>query len=500
MGHTAVITGPETGRPASGHAMTPEERCHRLRAILPPLGSFRRDAPAGASSPAWRVAPEPLWVDRGIAQQLEVLGSWLAAFMRAVDRLYLDSVRGLAPDWIHAYLDRGKPDGVVQFGRMRRFRDDSPRVLRPDLLLTEEGLVLTEVDPVPGGIGLTAALTAAYRQVGCAVPDAWGRLVPLFGQMVRAASGLPDPFVAMVVSDESADYRAEMVWLAWALRTHGVEAEVFHPRELVFTERGLFAAPAATRRIDVLYRFFELFDLPNVPKAELMLYSAKKRTVVLTPPVKAHLEEKLALALFHHPALETLWRELMGEEAVEGLRGIIPPTWIMDPRPIPPHAVVPGLVVGGGPVQSWQALEGLTQPERELVIKVSGFSPRAWGARGVVIGHDLPQAAWARAVRGALDGFAETPSVLQRFAKATRVTVAAQDPVSGEVRPMEGRVRLTPYYLIGAGAPELAGVLATVCPASHKVIHGKPDAVLVPCGPRGGTSGAASPRAGQGEE
>ena len=32
-----------------------------------------------------------------------------------------------------------------------------PTVLRPDLLLTDEGFVMTELDSVPGGIGLTAS-------------------------------------------------------------------------------------------------------------------------------------------------------------------------------------------------------------------------------------------------------------------------------------------------------------------------------------------------------
>ena len=35
-------------------------------------------------------------------------------------------------------------------------------VLRPDLLLTDDGFALTELDSVPGGIGLTAFLNRLY--------------------------------------------------------------------------------------------------------------------------------------------------------------------------------------------------------------------------------------------------------------------------------------------------------------------------------------------------
>ena len=69
--------------------------------------------------------------------------------------------------------------------------------------------------------------------------------------------------------------------------------------------------------VDVLYRFYELFDLLNIPKWELMFYSAKKRTVVMTPPPKSYLEEKLCLALFHHhPMLQPFWKRQLGKRIV----------------------------------------------------------------------------------------------------------------------------------------------------------------------------------------
>ncbi len=46
---------------------------------------------------------------------------------------------------------------------------------------------------------------------------------------------------------------------------------------------------------------------------------------------------------------------------------------------------------------------------------------------------------------------------------------------------MAGRARLSPYYFVTGGKVELAGILATICPADKKVIHGMKDAVMVPC-------------------
>ena len=41
---------------------------------------------------------------------------------------------------------------------MKRFRDQLPAVIRPDIIPTQDGMVITELDSVPGGIGITACL------------------------------------------------------------------------------------------------------------------------------------------------------------------------------------------------------------------------------------------------------------------------------------------------------------------------------------------------------
>ncbi len=50
---------------------------------------------------------------------------------------------------------RGKPAELIEFSRSKQFRDDLPVVIRPDLILTDEGYTIAEIDSVPGGIGLT---------------------------------------------------------------------------------------------------------------------------------------------------------------------------------------------------------------------------------------------------------------------------------------------------------------------------------------------------------
>src|SRR6185436_14018487 len=76
------------------------------------------------------------------------------------------SVSGKQPAWVAALLDQGKPAELIELQRSAVLKNELPRVIRPDILLTESGFSITELDSVPGGIGLTAWLNRTYSQNG----------------------------------------------------------------------------------------------------------------------------------------------------------------------------------------------------------------------------------------------------------------------------------------------------------------------------------------------
>jgi hypothetical protein len=328
-----------------------------------------------------------------------------------------------------------------------------PQVIRPDLILTEGGFAMTELDSVPGGIGVAAWMARAYAKAGYEVlggPD---------GMLEGFKSLLPDGGTVLV-SEESADYRPEMEWLtselgpAWNVAA----AEEYEPDGRA------------------LYRFFELFDWESVPSVKKLAQGSSAGEIRITPPFKPHLEDKLWLALLWSPALKKTWEQTLRGNHLKRLHELVPFGWVLDPAPLPPHAALPRL-----DAHSWEEVAGFSQKERQLVLKVSGFHETAWGSRGVFIGHDLPSAEWARRLRGALEQSAEQPWILQEFREGRRV----EHPVfreDGTVETMQGRVRLCPYFFTdAAGHTGFGGCLATIVPADKKKIHGMSDGVLVPC-------------------
>jgi hypothetical protein len=439
--------------------MNPVERATYVRGALPPGGLF-----AGME---WKISPAPFPVGESLAKDIESLGRLLLQFYRSTNLLYRKSVEGKQPDWVARWLDLGKPAELVALQRSAAFKNEVPRVIRPDILLTENGVSITELDSVPGGIGLTAWLNKTYSQsAGDGVPSS--HIMGGAEGMIRGFESIfgDAKHVEIVVSDEAKTYRPEMEWLAGQLPDSRFSVQ--SPGFLDFKEG------------DAVYRFFELFDAKNVASATRIFELAAAKKIKLTPPPKPIFEEKMLFALLWNRNLQHFWRQELGEGFLARLKKVIPYTWLVDPAPLPPHAAIPELNL-----TDWQQLKAMSQKERDLILKVSGFSENAWGSRGVFLGSDMPQEDWSKAVDAALASFETSPSVLQRFHRPSLVDALWFDFAKNEIVPMKGRVRLCPYYFVSgdgdAARPQLGGVLATIVPADKKIVHGMSDAVIAPC-------------------
>jgi hypothetical protein len=426
------------------------EKLEAIRAALPKDGLF--------AEKDWLLSPDAFPIEDKFLAELEQLGHRLFVFQRACNQLYQLSVKGKQPAWIACYLDAGKPAELIEFSRRKEIRDDLPRVIRPDLILTEQGYIIAEIDSVPGGIGLTGWLNQTYSAFDSSV--------------IGGAEGMLDGFKNILpnggdilISQEAATYRPEMEWTAAQLNQHltskswrVVAAENYEPQDGC-----------------AVYRFFELFDLPNIPEIDKTLRANAEGRITITPPIKPYLEEKMWFALFWMQPLREFWRRELGEKYFLKLQQVIPYSWLLDPAPLPQHAVIPRLEI-----HDWREAARFSQKDRELLLKVSGFSPLGWGSRGVALGADLPHAEWERRIDNALATFESSPTILQRFHKGRLFEHRYWDAETGELKTLKGRVRLCPYFFVEDDRVKLRGALATIVPADKKFLHGMRDAILVP--------------------
>lgn len=415
--------------------MTPLERARYVREHLPAEGLF--------AEKTWRIAPRPFELSAAHTELIEKLGIVLHHFNTACNLLYRQSVAGKMHPWVAPLLDAGKPPELIALSRHDKVKGQVSAVIRPDLILTEDSFAMSEIDSVPGGIGLTAWLGETYAALGENVLGGTDGMRKGFESVLKGGD--------VLISEESATYRPEMEWLIGAERVKSVED--YAPSD----------QPA--------YRFFEAFDYPQLSKFKEGWQPDRQP---LTAPLKPYLEEKLWLALFWSRPLQDFWRQEIGEKGQKFLQRFIPYSWVLDPAPLPHHAVIPELNI-----QSWQEMERFSQKQRELVLKISGFSPMAWGSRGVYVGSDMSSEQWAEQVRLGLAEFSTHPRLLQRFAKGS---VIRQDYVAenDEVVSMPGRARVCPYYFVVNDRVSLGGVLVTLVPSDKKLIHGMRDAIISP--------------------
>lgn len=439
----------------------------------------------------WRTSPEPWKLTKEIVEALQDIGQASLDFYKALEILYSRSSDGkkllrnkeVYVPWVADYLDRGKPEELVAISRSKACKGRIPPVIRPDLLVTTEGFSITELDSVPGGIGLTAYLNALYEESSShpIIGEKKSMELAFYKRLASMAPDKDNPVIVIAVSEESATYKPEMDWLADRLQVMGHRVFSLHTDEVFPLGGGLyFDIEGNPEKIDVVYRFFELFDLANIKTSQYIIEAWENGEIALDPPLRPFFEEKSALALYHHHLLREFWQESVPKRSRKILDGLIPKSWIVDPAPLPPGAVIDGPLAQGRPLHNWMDLAEASQKERNLVLKISGFHETAWGSRSVVIGNDVSKEDWTESLKEACSAAETHLHIIQEFRKSIRLKHPLYSS-DGEIYEASGRLRLNPYYFVNGDSVELSGVLATFCPPDKKIIHGMEDAALLPC-------------------
>lgn len=431
---------------------------------------------------SWRWSPNPWPLSPDICRWIEDLGEAALAFYHGIDLLYKKSWKGeslirndsLYAPWVADYYDVGKPDWLIKHGRSDAVRTQIPAVLRPDLIPHADGIALTELDSVPGGVGLTAHLEIIYDLIENP------KMVENFGHSLADAAaqfGGKSANMVISVSEEAETYLPEMEWICQQLVALGFSIQTCNPNDLeIMGDSVLYRG----EKVNLIYRFWELFDYENVKIMPSLARLVEEGSVTVTPPMKPVQEEKLSLALFHHHRLEPFWKENLSKKHFDLLKATIPKSWILDPREVPPGASLEGPLVQGRRLTSWSHLSKASRKERSLVLKASGFHETAWGARSVVIGDDVSSEDWDASITRTIQAYPDPIYVVQEFMKPRSFTHQVYSE-TGESNEEKGRVRLSPYFFTFSKQSHWSGTLASFCPADKKVIHGMKDGSLMPC-------------------
>lgn len=441
----------------------------------------------------WRVSPTPLALSEEIVAEISQIGSACFDFLQSINRLYyasktnksiLRNKNSIVP-WVAAYFDSGKPEAILEHSNLSFLKNALPSIIRPDLILTEEGIVVTEIETVPGGIGFTSFLNQLYENdYNNLIGSASEMLNGFYDSLADLHPQKDEPVLVIAVSNESETYRPEFEWLANQLQGMGKQTYCIDPEEVYYENSKLkFVRNGKIIDIDIIYRFFELFDLKGISTASIITKAIENQDVIISPPLRTIFEEKLCFGLFYHYQLEDYWKEALSKPVLELLQRILPRTWIMDGEDFGPNAVLNGPHPNGKPLKSWNELAEVTQKNRNYIIKMSGFHEEAWGGRSITLGSDCSQEEWAESIKKAVTNIKRHPFIIQEFKKPKSIMHPIYNS-SGQSVEEAGRIRLCPYYMKDRNEINIKGMLATVCPADKKIIHGMSVASFIPCSQR----------------
>lgn len=397
----------------------------------------RRDEFTTDSPIPFRVSPEPFELVPGEREEILRIGSDVAQFIDAANELYHTD------EQVHATLNTGKPE-VFCVDRPTQYL-----FIRPDLIITEHGFTICEVETSPFGLGLSHLLTQGYAQEGFEVmvgPDA----LPAHVQDHAPMEG------TIVYSDKTAQYSGQLTFLAdTVFGGEGRHWTAEHTADVVTD---------GTPETDE-YRGFYLAEYLKDPSVRALVdRNLHNPATSLFPSLTPHLEEKAILALLWDKRLDRYLKSQLGTSTVRHLRDVVPPTWIVGQEE---HFLL-GLPDG---IARSSDLANLSASKRTMVLKSSGFSTNSSWAEGVTF-LEKQSREKARTVLQQAEQDRDVLYVVQQFRKGVKRPIRYE--VNGHTEDMYGRVRITPYFSMPDG--KLLSVKATIRENSD-LIHGSSDSV-----------------------
>lgn len=377
----------------------------------------------------FRVAVEPFKISREQKKELEYLGIAVCDYVQVVIDLYNES------EIVRRILNKGK------LGMFIRKIEPKYLFIRPDIVLTDYGFKICEIETSIFGLALAEILNKAYIECG------YSTIIPQNALKYYITSNIPNEGV-IAYSDHVKAFSGQLDFLA---------KEVFSTGNKTWNAQLIDEKFEAKHNI---YRAFYCSDYKidsNVSK--LLTVSAKANFL---PSLTPQFEEKAILALIWDKRFESYFKEKMSSSMYEYLRKVIPPTWILGEEKNSELEM---------PCKTISDIATMPKSKRRFVLKKSGDS--SWG-EGITFLHKVSHEKVRQKIQKA--EYSESLYVLQQFYEGTKSKMKYFDCV-GNIMEMEAKVRLTPYYsFCGADKGKLVAIKATGC-ENTDYIHGATNSI-----------------------
>lgn len=373
----------------------------------------------------FRVSPQPLELTNEQKTEIFELGEELTNYVEAVQELYEQEIE------VRKILNKGKPESLL-FSKTPQYL-----FIRPDIIITETGFIVCEIETSVFGLGLAELLNKSYRSAG-------------FDTLIE--NGVLSSYIKSLVPS--------LGILAYSNKTASFSGQVDFLANTVFSGEGFLWEAKHVDSIDLeqgqgIYRAFYQSEYLADPQVKSLMEKVHTKESFILPSLTPHIEEKAVLSFIWDMRWEEFFLKRLGKKSFEHLRKVIPPTWIVGEEKYFSSILPLGVTQSSD-------LASLSRSRRNFVLKSSGFSPNSSWAEGVYFLHKFSQEQAEKVLKLA-ENNTSTLFIVQEFRKGKNIqmTYEVEDK---KIIPMNARVRLTPYYsMMGAEKGKLIAVKATGC-------------------------------------
>lgn len=366
------------------------------------------------------VSPSPFKLTDKQIEELKNIGYLICAYMETVTELYNNNEEA------KLILDRGKPE--LYLNKL----DPKYLFLRPDLILTENGFIVCEIEISPFGLALAEILNNAYGQ---------------------------ENFDTIIHQNKLKNYVSSKIpkegTIAYSSNTEAFSGQIDFMADKIFSGDDKKWISQIINGQDIkseeIYRAFYLSEYINDKNVHKLLEQSKSYMPSLTP----QFEEKAILSFIWDKRFIGFFKSRLGNSNYEYLRKIIPPTWILGEEENFDLGMPKGIIT---PL----SIAGFKKSNRKIVLKQSGFSNNSSWSQGVEFLHKLSNKVAEEKLKVAMDD-EEHLYILQDFKEGKRqiMKYINQD---GNISEMNVKIRITPYYsFMGTNKGELIAAKVTGC-------------------------------------
>lgn len=376
----------------------------------------------------FRVSPTPFKLNSEQKKDIEDIGKAICDYMDACIELYNTD------ESAHELLDRGKPK------KYRDAKDVKYLFLRPDLILTDKGFSICEIETSPFGLGLAEILNRAYGNEGYDTVVHQNQLKNYFHLNIGNTG-------TIAYSDKVKAFGGQLDFMA---------KEVFSGNGKGWDARQITSSEIPSKEIYRAFYLSDQFSDENVAKLLRVPH-------IYLPSPTPQFEEKALLSFIWDKRYQSFMKEKLGNSTFDFLRRVIPKTWVLGEEKY---------VDGGLPNEKQDSL-GLVElgkRSRQYVLKQSGFSTGSSWGEGVKFLHKMGGSRASEIIKSALED-KEHLYIIQEFNQGKDVAMTFLDN-GGLPKDINVRIRLTPYYAYrGRDRGKLIAAKVTGCENTTEYIH-----------------------------